>query len=156
MTTIEKAIPARSRGATPYLCVRGGAAAITFYAQAFGAMETMRLTEPTGGRIGHAELRIGEALIMLADEYPEMNILSPQTLGGSPVTIHLYVDDVDALFTRAVAAGAIVVRPVADQFYGDRAGRLSDPFGHQWVFATHKEDVPTAELERRFAAMYAR
>jgi len=151
-TTTVTAIP--ERGATPYLCVKDAAAAIRFYVEAFGAVETMRLTEPTSGRIGHAELRIDDARVMLAEEYPEMNVLSPMTLGGSPVTLHLYVTDVDTFIARAVAAGARLVRPVQDQFYGDRAGRVVDPFGHAWVFATHREDVAPAELERRFTALY--
>src|SRR5262245_10447375 len=118
MTSKAQAIPEGFRGATPYLCVRGGAAAIEFYKQAFGAIELMRLAEPKG-KIGHAEIKIGEATIMLSEEYPEMQVLSPQSLDGSPVLIHLYVEDVDAIFARAVAAGATVARPVADQFYGD-------------------------------------
>jgi PhnB protein len=154
MTTTAQAIPEGLRGATPYLCVNGAAKAIEFYRQAFGATELTRLEDPKDGRMGHAEIKIGEAVIMLADEYPEMNILSPRTLGGSPVTIHVYVEDVDALFCRAAAAGATVTRPVADQFYGDRAGRLTDPFGHVWAFATHKEAVSADELQKRFAALY--
>jgi len=153
MTTNTSAIPEDFRGATPYLCVKGAAKAIDFYKQAFGATEVMRLEDPKDGRMGHAEIRIGGAMLMLADEYPEMNVLSPETLGGSPVTIHLYVDDVDALFSRAAAAGAKVIRPPADQFYGDRAGRLQDPFGHVWVFATHKEDVSPEEMQKRYAAV---
>jgi len=137
--------------ATPYLCCKDAARAIEFYKKAFGATEAMRLSEP-GGRIGHAEIRIGDAPIMLSDEYPEMDVRSPQSLGGSPVLIHLYVDDVDALASRAVAAGAKLLRPVADQFYGDRSGRLADPFGHVWTVSTHIEDVTPAEVERRFEA----
>src|SRR5690348_9975132 len=127
MPSKAKPIPPGFEGAVPYLCCKGAARAIEFYKQAFGATEVMRLAEPSG-RIGHAEIKIGAALIMLADEYPEMDVRSPQSLGGSPVTIHLYVDDVDALAQRATAAGAKVLRPVDDQFYGDRSGRLSDPF----------------------------
>ncbi len=154
MTVKARAIPEGFHGATPYLCVKGAAKAIEFYERAFGATEVMRLENPKDGRVGHAEIKIGEAVIMLADEYPEMNILSPQTLGGSAVTIHLYVEDVDALFQRAAGAGATVTRPVADQFYGDRAGRLTDPFGHVWAFATHKEDVSADEMRKRYAAAY--
>lgn len=147
-------IPTGYKGATPYLCVNGALNAIDFYKQAFGATETMRLADPTSGKIGHAEIIIGEAPIMLADEFPEMGFRSPQSLGGSPVGIHLYVEDVDALVNQAVAAGAKVVRPVEDKFYGDRAGQLEDPFGHVWYIATHKEDVAPEEIEKRAAAMH--
>jgi len=138
--------------ATPYLCCKDAARAIEVYKKAFGATEAMRLSEP-GGRIGHAEIRIGDAPIMLSDEYPEMDVRSPQSLGGSPVLIHLYVDDVDALASRAVAAGAKLLRPVADQFYGDRSGTLTDPFGHRWMIATRKEDVSAAEMQKRYDAL---
>jgi len=146
-------IPEGYKGATPYLCVNGAASAIDFYKQAFGAMETMRITDPSG-KIGHAEIKIGEAPIMLADEFPDMGFRSPQAFGGSPVTIHLYVADVDTLFSQAVAAGAKAVEPVEDKFYGDRAGKLEDPFGHVWYIATHKEDVAPEEVQKRAAAMY--
>ncbi len=151
MTQTANAIPGSHRAATPYLCVRGAANAIEFYKKAFGATETMRLSQPDG-RIGHAEMRIGDATFMLADEYPEMGVHSPQFFGGSPVMIHLYVQDVDALVSQAVAEGAKLLRPVADQFYGDRAGKLADPFGHVWFVATHKEDVSIEEIQRRAAA----
>jgi PhnB protein len=151
MANRVKAIPEGFEGATPYLAIKGAADAIEFYKTAFGATETMRLSGPDG-RVGHAELKIGKANIMLADEYPEMGFLSPRTLGGSPVTIHIYVEDVDALAAQAEASGAKVRRPVADQFYGDRAGQLEDPFGHVWHFATHKEDVSNEEMQRRAAA----
>ena len=151
MTNNVKAIPEGWEGATPYLSIKGAAAAIEFYKKAFGATETMRMTGPDG-RIGHAELMIGKAHIMVADEHPEIGFRSPQTLGGSPVTIHLYVEDVDALAARAEAAGAKVRRPVADQFYGDRGGQFEDPFGHVWYFATHKEDVSHEEMQKRAAA----
>lgn len=137
-------------GLTPYLCARDAARAIDFYKEAFGAIEVMRLAEPSG-KIGHAELKIGNALLMLADEYPDHGFRSPQSLGGSAVNLHIYVADADAVARRAVAAGAKVVRPVADQFYGDRSGQLEDPFGHRWTIATHKEDVSAAEIERRYA-----
>ena len=153
MTTAAKPIPDGHEQAVPYLSVNGGARAIEFYQRAFGATETLRMAMPDG-RIGHAEIRIGRAVLMLADEFPEMGFRSPRTLGGSPVTIHLYVEDVDALAARAVAAGATVKRPVQDQFYGDRSVTLEDPFGHVWSFATHKEDVPPEELRRRHAALY--
>jgi len=138
--------------ATPYLCCKDAARAIEFYKKAFGATEAIRLSEP-GGRIGHAEIRIGDAPIMLSDEYPEMDVRSPESLGGSPVLIHLYVDDVDALTSQAVAAGAKLLRPVADQFYGDRSGTLTDPFGHRWMIATRKEDASAAEMQKRYDAL---
>jgi len=148
MSSKAKPIPETQQGVTPYLAVKGAEAAIEFYQRAFGAIESSRIPMPDG-RIGHAEIRIGKALIMMADEYPEIAFSSPETLGGSPVSLHLYVEDVDALFSRAVAAGAKVLTPVADKFYGDRAGRLADPFGHVWMFATHVEDLSAGEIERR-------
>ena len=146
-----KPIPDEYRAATPYLSLSEAARAIDFYKQAFGAREVMRMPAPQG-KIGHAEIRIGDAPIMLADECPEMNFRSPQSLGGSPVNIVIYVNDVDALVNQAVAAGAKLLRPVQDQFYGDRMGVLQDPFGHSWSFATHIEDVPPEELQKRAAA----
>ncbi|HTW22601.1 MAG TPA: VOC family protein [Candidatus Baltobacteraceae bacterium] len=134
--------------ATPYLSVRGAAAAIDFYKKAFGATEVMRLMQPDG-RMGHAEIDIGGARIFLADEFPEFGFPSPESLGGSPVHIQLEVPDVDESARRAVAAGAKVVRPVADQFYGDRSGQFRDPFGYIWVLSTHKEDMSAAEMQRR-------
>jgi PhnB protein len=134
---------------TTYLVVEGAAQAIAFYTRAFGAKETMRLAEP-GGRIGHAQITIGDALVMLADEHPEMNIRGPKALGGSPVTLHLQVDDVDTAAARAVAAGATVVFPVKDQFCGKRSGRFEDPFGHVWILSTHVEDVSSEEMQRRY------
>lgn len=154
MANTVKAIPEGFESATPYLSIKGAAAAIEFYKKAFGATEAMRMAGPDG-RIGHAEILIGKARIMLADEHPEINFLSPRTLGGSPVTIHLYVEDVDRLAAQAEAAGAKVLRAVADQFYGDRSGSLEDPFGHVWHFATHKEDVSNEEMQRRMAALSA-
>ncbi len=149
-----KPIPVGLEGATPYLSCTDAARALAFYAQAFGAVETVRFADPEG-RIGHAEVRIGAATVMLADEFPDMGFRSPHALGGSPVTIHLYVADVDAFVARAVAAGATVTRPVSDQFYGDRSGQLEDPFGHRWSIATHVEDVSPEEMQRRFRAMMA-
>jgi PhnB protein len=146
-----KPIPEGYHTVTPYLIVRGAARAIDFYQQAFGATELMRFADP-GGRVGHAEIKVGDSVIMLADEFPEMGIRSPQSIGGSPVILALYVEDVDASFARAVAAGATVLRPVKDQFYGDRSGTLTDPFGQVWTLATHKEDVPPEEVRRRFEA----
>ncbi|MGH7793959.1 MAG: VOC family protein [Candidatus Binatia bacterium] len=146
-----KPIPDEYRGATPYLCVNGGAAAIDFYKQAFGAREVMRIPMAEG-KIGHAELRVGDALFMLADEFAEMNFRSPRSLGGTPVNIVIYVENVDELVKQAENAGAKVLRPPADQFYGDRMATLEDPFGHSWSFATHVEDVSPEEIEERAAA----
>jgi PhnB protein len=143
--------PAGFHTATPCLIVRDASRAIDFYKRAFGATELMRLADPSTGKLWHAEVRIGDAPIAIADEDPDYN-LSPQSLGGSPVIVQVYVDDVDAVASQAVAAGAQVVFPVADQFYGDRAGRLADPFGHIWIVATHKEDVPIDEMRRRAEA----
>lgn len=154
MDTKVKAIPEGYHTATPYLTIKGAAAALDFYKRAFAATEVMRMTTPEG-KVGHAEIRIGDSAIMLSDEFPEMDARSPQLIGGSPVMIHLYVEDVDAFVQRAVEAGAELQRPVEDQFYGDRAGKLADPFGHIWWIATHVEDVPPQELERRAAAMFS-
>ena len=139
------------RGLSPYLTVKDGAAALEFYRDAFGAVELFRLTSPEG-RIGHAEMRIGPSTVMLSDEWPDFGALSPATIGGSPVKLHLYVDDADGLVARAVAAGATLLRPVADQFYGDRSGMIADPFGHIWFIATPKEMVAPAEMQRRWSA----
>ncbi len=147
-----KPIPEGYYTATPYLMVKDAARAIEFYKKAFGATELMRLPQPDG-KIAHAEIKIGNSPIMLADEPPEaaaMGARSPQSLGSSSVIIALYVEDVDALASKAVAAGAKVLFPVKDQFYGDRSCRLGDPFGHVWIIATHKEDVPPAEMQKRF------
>jgi PhnB protein len=146
-----KPIPEGYHTATPYLIVKGGASAIEFYRKAFGAKEVMRLADPTG-KIGHAEIQIGDSRIMLADEHPEMDIRGPQSLGGTPVGILLYVPNVDAVVNQAVAAGAKVERPVVDQFYGDRSGTILDPFGHKWTIATHKEDISPEEMNKRFEA----
>ena len=147
-----KPIPDNYPRVTPYLCIDGAAAALDFYKKAFGATERMRMAGPDG-KIGHAEIEIEGGLIMLADEYPEMHFTSPKTLGGSPVTVHMYVADVDAFCARAAAAGATILRAVADQFYGDRSGQIKDPFGHTWSFATHVEDVSEEEMRRRMAKM---
>jgi PhnB protein len=154
MANTVKAIPEGFEGATPYLSIKGAAAAIEFYKKAFGATETMRMAGPDG-RIGHAEIKIGKANIMLADEHPEIGFLSPSTLGGSPVAIHIYVENIDALAAQAEAAGAKVTRAVSDQFYGDRTGQFQDPFGHVWHFATHIEDVSPDEMQKRAAASSA-
>ena len=137
--------------ATPYLITSNAARAIEFYKKAFGATELLRMDAP-GGKVAHAEVKIGDSPIMLADEYPEMGYLSPTSIGGSPVGILLYVDDVDEQFAQAVEAGAVVKKPVKDQFYGDRSGTVEDPFGHVWTLATHIEDVAPEELSRRFEA----
>jgi PhnB protein len=147
-----KPIPDGYHTVTPYLTVKDAASAIEFYQKAFGAVELMRFADPNG-RIAHAEIKIGDSPIMLAEEFPEMGCRSPQSLGGSPGGIALYVADVDTMFDQAVAAGAKVVRAVKDQFYGDRSGTLTDPFGHVWTVATHKEDVSLDECKRRFEEM---
>jgi len=147
-----KAIPEGYSTATPYLIIKGAAEAIEFYKRAFGATEMLRMADPQG-RVGHAEFRIGDSVIMLADEHPAMGYRGPRALGGSSVSILLYLDDVDTVFERAVKAGAKALRPVADQFYGDRSGTLEDPFGHVWTIATHVEDVPPEELKRRAEAV---
>src|SRR5262245_49622463 len=146
-----KPIPDGYHTATPYLYIKGAGAAIDFYKKAFGAVELYRFGGP-GGKIGHAEIKIGDSPIMLADENSEIGALSPQTIGGTPFSIMLYVENVDAMFNQAIAAGAEQIRPVADQFYGDRTGGLKDPFGFQWWIATHVEDVSHEELEERARA----
>jgi len=143
-----KAIPEGYHTATPYLIIKGAAAALDFYKKAFGATELFRMASPDG-KIGHAEIRIGDSNIMLADEVSGMGYLSPQTLGGSPISLMLYVPDVDKAFQQALAAGATTQRPVQDQFYGDRSGTLKDPFGHVWTISTHIEDIPPDEMRRR-------
>jgi PhnB protein len=147
-----KPIPDGYHSVTPYLIIRGAARALEFYKQAFAATELMRLQGPDG-RVGHAEIRIGDSVVMMADEHPEIGARSPESIGGSPITIALYVPEVDAVIARAVAAGAKIVRPIQDQFYGDRSGTIIDPFGHTWTVATHTEDVPPEEIQRRLAAM---
>jgi PhnB protein len=149
-----KPIPEGYHSVTPYLIVSNAGRALDFYKSAFGAKEMVRMEQP-GGRIGHAEIQIGDSRVMLADEFPEMGAKSPDSLGGSPVGLMLYVQDVDSQFRQAIAAGAKEVRPVQDQFYGDRSGTLVDPFGHQWTLGTHKEDVSDEELKRRMAAAFA-
>ena len=153
MANEVKPIPDGYRSVTPYLIVDGAAAAIDFYKKAFGAVEIMRF--PMGpDKIGHAEIEIGDARIMLADAYPEMGYHSPGS-ETSPVFLHLYVAAVDDVVERAVAAGAKIARPVADQFYGDRSGSLDDPFGHRWHVATHIEDVSPEEMQKRAAAAHS-
>jgi len=154
MATSVKPIPEGYHAVTPYLIVKDGARAIEFYKMAFGAREIFRMPGPQG-RIGHAELQIGDSRIMLADESPEIGARSPQSIGGTPVTIYLYVEDVDAVAQRAIDAGATLMRPVEDRFYGDRNGSVADPFGHMWWISTHTEDVAPKEMERRMAAQHA-
>jgi uncharacterized glyoxalase superfamily protein PhnB len=138
----------------PYLCVRDATAAIAFYARAFGAKEKFRLTEPSG-RVGHAEIELGPHVVMLAEEFPEYGFRAPQPGDNTPVVIHLHVDDADAMIRAAVAAGATVVRAIADAFYGERSGRVRDPFGHEWLIGHSIEDVSPQEMQRRYTAMFA-
>lgn len=145
-----KPIPDGYHSVTPYLIVNGGVQAIEFYKQAFGAQELFRIERD--GKIGHAEIKIGDSPIMLADEHPEMGARGPQSLGGSPVSILLYVENADRMTEQAAAAGATVVRPLENKFYGDRSATLTDPFGHTWHVSTHVEDVSSEEMKRRIAA----
>jgi len=147
-----KSIPEGLRAITPYLTCRDAARAIDFYKRAFGAVETMRLAD-SQGRIGHAELLIGGSPIMLSDEHPDFGAISPQTLNGTSVALHLYVENADAVFDRAIAAGAKAARPVRDEFYGDRTGTLVDPFGHRWFVASRIEEVSPEEMKKRYEAM---
>ena len=146
-----KSIPDGYHSLTPYLVVRDAAKAIEFYAKAFGAVELYRM--PMGGKIGHAEMKIGDSIFMLADEFEGMSNPTPDKLGGTAVSLMIYLDDVDTVFKRAIGAGATEVRPVENQFYGDRSGSLRDPFGHVWMVSTHVEDVSPEEMQRRMAAM---
>jgi PhnB protein len=146
-----KPIPDGYHSVTPYLIVKGAARAIDFYKQAFGATELFRMADPSG-RVGHAEIKIGDSPVMLADEFPDMGYRGPESLGGSAVSLLIYVENVDAVAGQAVAAGAKVLRPVKDQFYGDRSGTFADPFGHVWTIATHKEDLSPEELQQRSEA----
>ncbi|MGH9905196.1 MAG: VOC family protein [Pyrinomonadaceae bacterium] len=150
MASAVKPIPDGYHSVTPYLSVKGGAEAIEYYKKAFGATELFRMEHE--GKVGHAEIKIGDSPIMLADEYPDMGFVSPKTLGGSPVGIMIYVEDVDTIFKQAIAAGGTEKKAVQDQFYGDRSGTLTDPFGHVWTVATHKEDVTPEEMDKRMAA----
>ena len=150
---MTKPIPEGYHSVTPHLMVNGGVAAIEFYKKAFGAVELFRFPAP-GGKIGHAEIKIGDSPIMLADEFPDMGYLGPKSIGGSPVSLLIYVEDVDTVFNRAVEAGATAKEAVTDKFYGDRTGTVVDPFGHIWHVATHKEDVPMEEMEQRAKAAH--
>jgi PhnB protein len=147
-----KPIPDGYHSLTPYLVVNGAAAAIEFYKKAFGATERFRMPGPDG-RIGHAELQFGNSAIMLADECPERGARGPKSIGGSPISLYLYMENVDAVIDRAVSAGATLKQPVVNQFYGDRSGGVEDPFGHVWYVATHIEDVSPEEMQKRMAAM---
>jgi PhnB protein len=147
-------IPDGYHAVTPYLVIKGAAAAIEFYKKVFGAKEVMRMPQ-ADGRIGHAELKIGDSHVMMADEFPERDIRGPQSFGGSPVSLMVYVEDVDSVFKKALDSGAKVKKAVADQFYGDRSGTLTDPFGHQWTISTHTEDVSPEEMQKRMAALSA-
>jgi PhnB protein len=145
-----KPIPDGYPQVSPYLCVDGASAAIDFYAKVFGATERMRMAGPDG-KVGHAELQIGDSVVMLSDEFADMGVSSPKALGGTPVTISVYVTDVDGVFDVAVNSGATALRPVENQFYGDRSGQFEDPFGHRWSVSTHIEDVPPDEMAKRAA-----
>jgi PhnB protein len=149
-----KYIPDGYHTATPYLIIKGAAKALDFYKKAFGATELMRMQGPDG-KVGHAEIKIGNSPIMLADEFPEMGYKSPQSLGGSPISIMLYVENVDNTVEQAVAEGAKIAIPLKDQFYGDRNGTIHDPFGHVWTISTHIEDVSPEEMQRRAEALHA-
>ena len=144
-----KAIPEGYHSVTPYLIVDGAEEAIRFYERAFGATEMLRL--PMGGKIGHAEVKIGDSIVMLSDEWPDYGKLGPTSRGGATSSLMIYLEDVDAAFERAIAAGATLERPVEDQFYGDRSGTVTDPFGHSWTLSTHVEDVSEDEMQRRMA-----
>jgi len=149
---MAKPIPDGYPQVMPYLIIDGAGAAIDFYSSVLGATERMRMPAPEG-KVGHAELELGDSVIMLSDEFPEMGASSPKTVGGTPVTVMVYVDDVDTVFDRAVKAGATSLRPVEDKFYGDRGGEFEDRWGHRWSIATHIEDVPPDEMARRVAAL---
>lgn len=147
-----KPIPDGYSSVTPYLIVDDGAAALSFYANAFGAVERLRM-DWGDGKIGHAEFTVGDSVIMMASEFPEMDALSPKTIGGTPVRLAIFTENVDEMFARAIAEGATEIQPVQDQFYGDRLGMVQDPYGHLWTIATHVEDVSPEELARRSEAL---
>lgn len=136
----------------PYLRVKGAAKAVEFYERAFGATEKFRLVEPSG-RVGHVELQLGPSILMVSDEYPEMNLLGPASIGATTFTMHLHVDDADAALARAVAAGATLIRPASDAFYGERSGTVRDPFGHEWMLGHSIEEVTPQEMQRRYTAL---
>ncbi len=151
MTSKVNPIPEGYNSITPYLIIKGASDAIEFYKKAFGATELFRMAQPDG-RVGHAEIKVGDSIIMLADEFPEMGHKSPASLGGSPVSLLLYVEDVDAVYAQALGSGATQDRPVENKFYGDRGGSLIDPFGHIWHIATHVEDLSPEEMQKRATA----
>ena len=153
MITKVNPIPRGYHTATPYLTIKNAAKAIEFYKAAFDAREIMRMSEPSG-KVGHAEIQIGDSRVMLSDEYPDWGALSPETIGGTPVSLMLYVENVDELFAQAVRAGAKELMAVSTQFYGDRCGKVQDPFGHKWMIATHVEDVSPGELDQRAKASF--
>lgn len=146
-------LPAGYHHVTPYLIVADAARAIDFYRRAFGGIQVLRMDAP-GGKVGHPEIQIGDSRIMLADEFPECEARSPQTIGGTPVSLMLYVEDVAVVVARAVSLGAKMLKPIQDQFYGDRTGTITDPFGHQWTIGTHTEDVSQDDLKKRMAALF--
>jgi uncharacterized glyoxalase superfamily protein PhnB len=155
MKNKSKSIPEGFNTLTPHLVVKGASKAIDFYNKAFGAEEIRRVSGPDGKSIMHAELKIGNSRLMLVDEFPEMNARGPESIGGTPVTIHMFVEDADAVFNRAVDAGALVRMPLADMFWGDRYGVLADPFGHLWSIATHKEDLTPEEIGKRMKSSFS-
>jgi uncharacterized glyoxalase superfamily protein PhnB len=155
MTTQAKPIPEGFHTLTPHIVVRDGSGAIEFYRKAFAAEELMRMPGP-GGKLMHAELKIGDSIVMLCDEFPEMGALSPQALDGSPVTLHVYTRDADAAIEKAVSAGATVTMPAQDTFWGDRYGKVQDPFGHHWSIATHQEDLTPEEIGKRAAQAFSK
>ena len=156
MSATVKPIPEGHHTITPYLVVKNGTQAIEFYKKAFGAEERFRMITPDGKSIAHAQLKIGDSLFMIADEFPQMNSLSPESIGGSPVSMYVYVEDVDTVFNQAVSAGATVLNPVMDMFYGDRWGYIKDPFGHLWSIATHKKDLTSDELKKAAEIAFAK
>ena len=149
MSSTTKPIPEYRQSVTPYLTIKNAGAAIEFYKRVFGAVEKMRLAEPDG-KVGHAEIEIGTARIMISDEYPELDVLGPQSRGGATAGLHLLVEDVDAMFSVAVSAGANVLTPVTDEFYGERVGKLADPFGHVWYVGTLTENLSDEDIRRRY------
>jgi PhnB protein len=155
MKNPTKAVPDGFHTLTPHLVVKGASEAIEFYKKAFGAEEIKRVPGPDGKSLVHAELKIGDSRLLLVDEFPEMDCRGPQSVGGSPVSIHMFVDDADAAFDRALSAGAEVRMPLADQFWGDRYGVLTDPFGHVWSIATHKEDLTAEQISKRAQAAFS-
>jgi PhnB protein len=155
MTNRIKPIPEGFHTLTPHLVVKGASQAIEFYKKALGAEEIVRMPGPDGKSVMHAELKIGDSRLFLVDEFPDMGALGPHGIGGTPVTIHVYVEDADAIFNQAVAAGAEVRMPIADAFWGDRYGLIVDPFGHKWSFATHKEDLTPEEIAKRAQAAFS-